>query len=130
MSMGNRRKADLYRNEYSKWKKDAFDQFGFFPVFQPLKESYLLRNLSGNAIKLYIYLGLSSGNNTGETWVSINTIAKYFDKSERTISYWLKELQDSSLIRRLQMEKDGVSHTFILPYGHNHWDDIDSLQKK
>lgn len=126
----NKRKAELFRKEYEHWKKDAFNRFGFFPIFQPLKEDYLLRKLSGNAVKLYIYLGLSSGNETGETWVSISTMAKYFGKSERTISYWLKELEELFLIERLQMEKDGVAHTFIKPYGYDRWNDSNSLQRK
>lgn len=123
------RKAEILRKEYGIWKKNAFKQFGFFPIFQPLKESFLLKKLSGNAIKLYVYLGLMSANETGETWVSIETIAKYFGKSERTISYWLKELEESDLIERLQLEKDGVAHTFIKPYGYNQRDNPESLQK-
>ncbi|MDK8747544.1 helix-turn-helix domain-containing protein [Streptococcus agalactiae] len=128
-NLPKKRKAELLREEYSWWKKAAFDRFGFFPIFQPLKESFLLQKLSGNAIKLYVYLGLMSGNETGETWVSIETIAKYFDKSERTISYWLKELEKAGLITRFQLEKDGVAHTFIRPYGSDEWDNPGSLQK-
>lgn len=126
----NNRKAELLRKKYGNWKNEAFNRFGFFPIFQPLKEEFFLKNLSGNAVKLYIYLGLASANETGETWVSINTMARYFGKSERTISYWLKELEESFLIERFQMKKDGVAHTFIQPYGHDHWNDPNSLQKK
>ncbi len=125
-----KRKAEILRKDYGIWKKKAFNRFGFFPIFQPLKESFLLKKLSGNAIKLYVYLGLVSANESGETWVSIETIAKYFGKSERTISYWLKELEKSDLIERFQLEKDGVAHTFIKPYGYNQWDNPESLQKQ
>lgn len=129
-NLSKNRRAEILRKDYGIWKKEAFNRFGFFPVFQPLKESFLLKELSGNAIKLYVYLGLVSANETGESWVSIETIAKYFEKSERTISYWLKELEESDLIERFQLEKDGVSHTFIKPYGYKQWDNPESLQKK
>jgi len=112
----NKRKADFYRRNYAEWKKDHFKLEGFFPIFQSFKESFLLRRLSGNAVKLYLYLGLMSGNETGETWVSIPTMAKYFEKTERTISSWLKELEDARLIKRMQMEPDGVAHTFLMGY--------------
>lgn len=128
-NLPNNRQAQLLREEYGRWKKNAFNRFGFFPIFQPLRESFLLQKLSGNAIKLYVYFGLMSANETGETWVSIETLSKYFKKSPRTISNWLKELEDSDLIERFQLEKDGVAHTFIKPYGLEHWEDPNSLQK-
>lgn len=113
----NQYKASNYRVDYGHWKKEALEQYGYFPVFQPLKDKFLLRNLSGNAVRLYLYLGLMSGNSTGETWVSIETIASYFGKSKRTVSLWIKELEDKRLIKRMQMEHNQVSHTFLIPYG-------------
>ncbi|MBO1005917.1 helix-turn-helix domain-containing protein [Pseudogracilibacillus auburnensis] len=112
----NYRKAELLEQDYSAWKSASLEKGGYFPVFNGFKEEYLLKNLSGNAIKMYLYLGLHSGNETGTTWVGIETIAKYFDKSPRTISYWLKELEEAELIVRMQMEKNGVSYTFLRPY--------------
>lgn len=125
----NWRQAELNRDEYAAWKRTALANFGFFPVFQPLKESFLLKSLSGNALRLYLYLGLMSDNETGETWVSIDTIASYFGKSKRTISDWIKELEKSSLIERMQLEHNGVAHTFLKPYGYEHLGDEKSLQK-
>jgi hypothetical protein len=113
----NKQKAELHRANYEEWKGKAFDQFGFFPIFQPFKESFLLSNLSGNALRLYIYLGLMSGNLTGETWVSIDTVSKYFDKSPRAVSSWFRELESAKLIERLQFKHNEVSHTFLMPYG-------------
>jgi len=112
----NSRKADFYRENFAKWKKEQLKSGGFFPIFQLFKEHFYLRNLSGNAVKLYLYLGLMSGNQTGETWVSLTTIAKYFDRTERSISHWMKELEEARLIKRMQMEVNGVAHTFLLPY--------------
>lgn len=125
-----KRQAELNRGAYKAWKSDALNHFGFFPIFQPFKESFHLRNLSGNAIRLYLYFGLVSGNETGESWVGIDSIAKYFGKSKRTISDWIKELEEAKLIERMQLKQNGVAHTFLCPYGYHLIDDENSLQKR
>lgn len=125
----NKRQAELNREDYKEWKNSALSNFGYFPIFQPFKETSLLRNLSGNALRMYVYLGLRSGNETGETWVSIETMADYFGKSPRTISGWLKELEKKQLIERFQLKPNEVAHTFLLPYGRRSVFDEDSLQK-
>ncbi|MEK4145490.1 helix-turn-helix domain-containing protein [Paenibacillus sp. FSL L8-0696] len=117
--MSNLQRAQIYRENYAEWKKEALLNSGFFPVFQIFKEEKLLSELSGNAVKLYIYLGLQSGNLTGECWPTIETLSKYFKKTPRTISSWLEELEEKNLIRRLQFKPNDVSHTFLLPYGVN-----------
>lgn len=113
----NYRKSEVYRNNYQNWKEDSLIYVGYFPIFQSFKEDFLLRDLSGNAIKLYIYLGLHAGNKTGETWVTIENIAKYFEKSPRAISYWIEELVNCRLIERIQLKYDESAHTFLIPYG-------------
>jgi len=54
-------------------------------IFKEFMDGKLLKSLSGNALKLYIFLGLYSKNQTGECWPSVQTIAEYFGKSERTV---------------------------------------------
>lgn len=115
----NHRKAEIYRSNYTKWKGKSLDTAGYFPVFQPFKEGFLLRELSGNALKLYVYLGLHTGNKTGETWVTIESMATYFEKSKRTISTWLEELIAHDLIVRMQLTYNEPAHTFLLPYGYS-----------
>lgn len=112
----NKRKAEILQQDYAAWKQTSLEMEGYFPVFSSFKEQFLLRNLSGNAIRLYIYLGLHSKNKTGECWVTIDTIAKYFNKSNRTISDWIKELENAKLIKRMQLQKNGVAFTFLQPY--------------
>lgn len=90
----------------------------------------MLRNLSGNAVKLYIYLGLMAGNETGETWVSLDTTAAYFGKTKRAVSEWVKELEEAQLIERMQLKPNEVAHTFLLPYGWHRLNDPNSLQFK
>jgi len=112
----NKDKAEIYKRDYKDWKKLYIDTKGWIPIFNTFKDDFLLRELSGNAVKLYLYLGLHAKNETGECWVAIDTMAKYFDKSPRTISGWIKELENAHLIKRMQFEKNGVSYTFLRPY--------------
>lgn len=111
-----KRQAEIYREEYLSWKEYSLNHEGYFPLFDRFKDQFILRNVSGNALKLYLYLGLHAKNKTGECWVSIDTMAKYFEKSNRTISGWLRELEKAELIKRIQLEKDGVAFTFLRPY--------------
>lgn len=115
----NRGKANMYRKKYERWKDYSLNNIGFFPVFQTFKEEYLLKHLSGNAVKLYIYIGLRTGNKTGETWITIDHMAKYFEKSPRTISNWLQELEEHNLITRMQLQYNEPAHTFLRPYGYS-----------
>lgn len=112
----NTRKKDLLQKNYGSWKKEVLKSEGFFPIFQPFLEDRILKKISGNALKLYIYLGLHSKNQTGETWVTIETMSIYFDKSPRTISNWLKELEQNKLIIRFQLEINQPAYTFLQPY--------------
>lgn len=109
-------KASQFKNEHSKWRDEKFfNKSGFFPVFYDFKE--YLSNLSGGAVSLFIYIGLHANNQTGECYHDLERIADYFGRSKRTISSWFKELEDAGIIERLQLKLNGVSHTFIKPYG-------------
>lgn len=114
----NGMKAEFLKKEYRAWKHNALAQSAYFPVFTEFKESHLLRNLSGGALKVYIYLGLHSKQWTGETWVTLEQMAAYFGVSKRTINNWLQELKKKRLVERMQMELNGVSFTFLRPYGY------------
>ena len=115
--ISNTTRAKVLEKNFRTWKKASLDYSGFFPIFSEFKEGYYLKNLSGNAVKLYLYLGLRTGNEDGKTWVSIETIANYFGKSKRSISTWLTELENHQLVERMQMSPNDVSYTFLLPYG-------------
>ena len=125
----NHKKAEVYKLNYKKWKEYSLDNDGYYPVFQSFKENYILRRISGNALKLYLYMGLYSGNKTGENWVTIETISLYFKKSPRTISNWIRELEELKLIVRMQLKYNEPSHTYFLPYSDfNHL--IENIQKE
>lgn len=112
----NRLKSKYYKDNHLKWKKEGLENQGYFIIFNSFVRNKILTRISGSALKLYIYLGSFTDNHTGECWVSIETIAKYFDRSPRSVSYWIKELEDLNLIRRMQFMVNGPSHTFLQPY--------------
>ncbi|WP_420685972.1 helix-turn-helix domain-containing protein [Bacillus cereus] len=114
--LSNKRKAKLYKENYKKWKEYSLNENGFFVIFSGFVEENKLKKISGNALKLYIYLGMYSKNMTGEVWHSTTTISTYFGKSERTIRGWMKELEDQHLIKRMRLEFDGQPHVFLQPY--------------
>ena len=114
--LSNKAIAILCKNRYNNWKKSTIKNEGFFIIFNTFMEDGYLRRLSGGATKMYIYLGVVSKNNTGESFHSVESMSKYFGVSERTILTWLKELEREKLISRMQFEINGVAHTFLQPY--------------
>lgn len=116
----NKEKALLMRSKYKFWKYDALDQSAYFIIFQGFLESGKLKDISGNALKLYIYLGINSNNYEGVVWHSNKKISEYFGKSERTIRTWMKELEDMNLIKRMRLEYDGIVYTYLQPYEHSY----------
>ena len=113
----NNIKGHYYKKNYSTWKeinKSSFKPFCI--IYYDFIEKNILKKINGNSLKLYIFLLMNSKNDTGESWYTIDSIAKYFNKSNRTISYWLKDLEDLKLIKRMQLEKNKESHTYLQPY--------------
>lgn len=112
----NKEKADIFKNNYDKWKKNGMDNHGFFIIFNGFVTSGKLKMISGNALKLYIYLNTFSNSENGEVWHSNKSISKYFGKSERTIRNWMKELEDLNLVIRMQLQFNGPSHNYLQTY--------------
>lgn len=116
--MKNIELINLSKSNHKKWKEINFKKKeNFFPVFKDFE--YFLNELSPGATSLFLYFGLHANYQTGECFHSIDTIANYFNKSKRTISNWIKELENKQLILRLQKKFNGPSHTLLLPYGKN-----------
>lgn len=112
----NRQFANILKNIYTDWKRSMLETSGYFVIFKPFQNNEKLKHISGNALKLYVYLGLNSNNYTGEVWHSNKKIATYFGKSERTIRGWMQELESLNLIKRFQLEYNKESHTYLQPY--------------
>lgn len=114
--MEGRDALKVYRDSYATWRSmNSETKKGFFPVFRDFLPH--LARLSGGAVKLYLYLGLHAGNQSGECWPSVKRMASHFRKSERTIYLWLAELENARLIYRDQASREDAAHTFLLPYG-------------
>lgn len=114
--LSNIAKVELSKKNYSKWKQESLNHKGFFVIFNGFLESDILQKINGNALKLYIFFGIHSNNETGESYYSIKSISKYFKKSERTINNWISELERLNLIQRYQLQHNNVSHTLLQPY--------------
>ncbi len=119
----NRRTPELeeemknHRQNYAKWRADnKKHKIGFYPIYNTFRDSYL-SEISGGALKAYIYFGIHSGNETGECWHSVETMSDFFVVDARTIKKWIAELEDRGLIIRIQKGFKRVANTFILPYG-------------
>lgn len=115
-NLRNKEKSLILRQNFRYWKMSSLENSGYFIIFQGFEEGNKLKNISGNGLKLYIYLGLHANNYEGIVWHSNKTIAKYFGKSERTIRGWMKELEELQLIKRMRLKYDGNVYTYLQPY--------------
>jgi predicted Rossmann fold nucleotide-binding protein DprA/Smf involved in DNA uptake len=105
----------VYRRQYEEWRNQKREESaGFFPVFSDFKP--LLDQLTGNALKLYLFLGFHADNKTGETTVGLETIAHHFGSKMRTVQDWMHELTKVGLVARVQTGYRYKAHTFLLPY--------------
>ncbi|MGB2513197.1 helix-turn-helix domain-containing protein [Leuconostoc suionicum] len=92
------------------------NNYGFFVIFNGFLDDGHLKKISGGALKLYVFLGIKSKNDTGESFYTVKQMADYFDVSTRSISNWIKELEKINLVERIQLEYNGVAHTFLNTY--------------
>ncbi|MGE7738803.1 helix-turn-helix domain-containing protein, partial [Bacillus paramycoides] len=105
------------KKSYSLWReKNKEINKPFFLIHNDF-EHLFLRDISGGALKLFIYLGFRSKYQTGESWESIDEISAFFGKDPRTISNWFEELENMGLITRKQKGFKMISTTFLRPYG-------------
>lgn len=106
------------REVYSDWKnQNQVINKPFFAIHTDF-ENLFLKDISGGALKLYIYLGFRSKYKTGETWESIDRIALYFEKDKRTVANWFAELEELYLVERHQTGFKRAANTFLKPYGY------------
>lgn len=110
------KEMDELRKNYTNWKNEMRDNKApFFLIYKSFQHEHL-RDISGGALKLYLYLGFHANNFTGECWHSVESIADYFGNDKRTIQKWFKELEELNLITRIQKGYKWVANTFLLPY--------------
>lgn len=105
------------RDNYKRWREHQHSQkAGFFPVFSNDFKPYL-KDLSGNAVRLYIYLGLHSDNETGDaTRATLHAMQSFFNCDVRTLQKWLAELETANLIKRIQPKYKATRRILLNPY--------------
>lgn len=105
------------REKHEIWRKDLQEMNKpFFMIPTDFKHLYL-KELSGGALKLYLFLGFHSKYYTGESWYTSEEISYFFEKDARTIANWFKELETIGLIFRAQKGVHMKANTFLQPYG-------------
>lgn len=115
-----------HAEQYKQWKKNmGKNQIGanFFMLYKNFEKH--LKGISSGALKLYLYYGFYSKNETGLLWHSIETICNYFEVSEKTINNWNKELIDRGLIYRKSKENKRNKTTYLLPLSLTFFDEQD-----
>ncbi len=122
-------KTVVIREQFNFWKDEQHKlSAGFFPVYNDFIN--YLPKLSGGACLLYLYFGLHSKNKTGESYHDIGRIARFFNKTTRTITEWASELEKKELIHRMQVKYNGVTYTYLLPYGSNSENYLKSINEQ
>lgn len=108
---------DEVRENYADWRDELYRMNKpFFMIHSDFKYQYL-KDISGGALKLFIFLGMHSKYNTGESWYSVEEVSNFFDKDQRTIAKWFSELEKIGLIFRAQDGFNRKANTFLKPYG-------------
>lgn len=106
---------DILKNYYKSWRivnREA--NAPFLALYNSFKDKYLA-SLEAGPLRLYLYFAFHANNESGHSWHSVQTIAKFFDAQTRTIDNWIKVLVDQELIYRERTDK--VSNTtFLIPY--------------
>lgn len=105
------------REEYATWKSELQEMNKpFFMIPTDFKHIFL-KEISGGALKLFLFLGFHSKYNSGESWYTTEQIATFFGNDPRTIANWFKELEDLGLIFREQKGFKMKASTFLKPFG-------------
>lgn len=114
-------KHSLMCEQYDTWRKNQDkNQLGskFFILFKEFEDH--LREIPPGPLKLYLYYGFNSKNETGISWHSIDTIKDYFNVSEKTINNWNSELIKRGLIERESKGNSRNKTTYLLPFSMNY----------
>ncbi len=105
------------RQQHREWKGNMKAKGApFFMLYKVFQDEHL-SDISGGALKLYIYLGFQANNFTGESWHSVETISTYFGNDTRTVQKWFQELEERNLVKRIQRGYKWTANTFMIPYG-------------
>lgn len=119
LKRSNNKSVDSYYEEqYKNWRKKQENGGKFFILYKEFEESYL-KQISPGALKLYIYYGFKSKNETGLSWYGVSSAALDLNVSERTINKWNSELEEMGLIKRTTSINKSSKQTWLLPFSTN-----------
>ncbi len=105
---------NIYKSNYKQWKVNLEATKTPYFMLSKVFDKHL-REITSGALKLYLYYGFHSKNDTGVSWHSIETISEYFHVSEKTINNWNKELIERGLIYRDSKDNRRNKTTYLLP---------------
>lgn len=108
---------DDLRHEHEAWKDELQEMNKPFFMIPSDFSTLFLKDISGGALKLYLFLGFHSKYRTGESWYTNEQISLFFEKDTRTISNWFSELEKLGLIFRAQKGIMMKANTFMIPFG-------------
>lgn len=109
--------SKLIKSYYSSWRTgNKMMNAPFVALYNSFKDEHLA-SLEGGPLKLYLYFSFHANNKTGQSWHSIQTIAKFFNTQTRTIDNWIKVLVEKELIYRERTDKLSNT-TFLIPYSN------------
>jgi predicted transcriptional regulator len=108
-------KEKMIKSYHQAWRNsNSASKAPFIPIFTSFKEEHLA-TIEPAALRLYLFFAFAANNLHGNSWHSIESIAKFFNTQTRTVNNWIKILVDKNLIYREQKGKR--SHTtYLIPY--------------
>lgn len=108
-------KEEALKGYHAAWRNNnTHSGATFVPLFTSFKESHLA-TIEPSALRLYLYFLYAANNQNGDSWHSIESIAKFFGTQTRTVNNWIKILVDKNLIYREQKDKRSYT-TYLIPY--------------
>lgn len=107
--------TEYLSDNYNKWRTLQSENKSNKPFFQ-LYTDFLkyLPALKSGSVSLYLYYGFHANNSKGDSWHSVETIARNLNVTERSINNWNKSLIDLGLIYRVKGVKKSAK-TYLLP---------------
>lgn len=97
---------------YSIWKRNKLNTGNYTIISNSLKD--YLKYIRTPAINLYLLYAMAADNNNGDSYYSIDSLAKILKVSKKTIDNWNTILIDLGLINREQTFNSSA-RTYLLP---------------
>jgi hypothetical protein len=97
---------------YGIWKQIKKNTDGYLLIANEIED--YLKDLKKPSLNLYMFYAIHADNDNGDSYYSLDKIAKILNVSVKTISNWNRELEEVGLIKRKQQYNNSAI-TFLLP---------------